>query len=187
MVATLMLFALVTAACGTAVSDSEGVMRMWDLRRTHSVEAVDWPDDAGSGFEVSSGQGLERILLPGDVVVTGDFRANPGRGGGLRGSPYDDRLSDLTITFAREPVGEVLERARLYARQFGLGLGDLPRWAEANAAGLALGAGGGSAMSERGRLEPEGPSAQLMTQAFPDGDAVLRVLIVWAADDSDTE
>lgn len=41
-------------------------------------------------------------------------------------------------------------------------------------------------MSERGWPEPEGPSAQLMTQAFPDGDAVLRVLIVWAADDRDT-
>lgn len=81
------LLVLIGAACGNQTGDASVGLAVWDLRDTGSVEAVGWPDDAGSAFEARSEEGLERILLPDGVAIEGRFRANPSRDGGSRDQP----------------------------------------------------------------------------------------------------
>lgn len=174
------VLAVLLAGCGVLDGDEEEVMAVWDLRDTRSVEAVGWPEDAGSSFEANSAQGLERILLPGDVVVEGEFRANPSRHGMPGVVPYGDELRSLVVTFERESVEEVMERARAHAEQLGgVDLDRLDAWASANADGQDQSAGGATALSGRATPESGGPSVQLETRAFPDGDALLRLLVSW--------
>lgn len=168
--------------CGVLDGDEGDVMVAWDLRDTRAIEAVGWPEDAGSSFEATTGQGLERILLPGDVVVEGEFRVNPTRDGGLGGRPHDDQLRDVSVTFERESVEAVVDRARGYADALGVELGDIPAWAAANADGQDLSPGGTTARSEEAVL-PDGSIAYLRTRAFVHGDAVLRLIVFWPVED----
>lgn len=182
--AKLVLVAALATGCAAVGGDQEDVMAVWDLRETRSVEAVGWPEDAGSMFEADTGQGLERILLPGDVVVEGEFRVNPSRDGGIGDQPYEDELRDLVVTFERESVAEVTERAREQAEQLQVGLGDVPAWSAANADGQDVGPGGAQARSDETVL-PDGAIAYLSTRAFPDGGAVLRLTVFWPGGSDD--
>lgn len=177
--ATALMLLVLAAACGGAARDGEDVMSVWDLRETHSAEAVGWPDDAGSAFEARSEEGLEQILLPEGVAIEGRFRANPSRDGGLRDQPYEDHLRSLTVTFASEPVDDVLDRARHYAHQLHVELGDLAAWAARNRDGQDLGPGGASALSGRALLGEVELTAQLEAQSLGGGEGVLRVILVW--------
>lgn len=183
--AALMLLAL-AAACGGAAGGGEDEMAVWDLRETHSTEAVGWGEDAGSAFEARSEEGLERILLPEGVVIDGRFRANPSRDGGLRDQPHEDHLRSLTVTFASEPVDDVLDRARHYAQQFDVELGDLAGWAARNRDDQDLGPGGASALSGRAVLGEVELTAQLEAQSLGGGEGVLRVILVWPREAEDT-
>lgn len=185
MVAVLALWAVVGAACGVVDGDEEDVMAVWDLRETRSVEAVGWPEDMGSMFEARSDEGLERILLAGGVVVEGTFRVNPARRGGIGDEPYADVLRFLGVTFEREPVDAVVERARGYAEQLGVGLGEIPGWAAHNRDEMDLSPGGATARSEETML-PGGGVGHLSTRAFTNGGAVLRLSVSWPKVDEDT-
>ena len=176
-VLSVLVLALLLPGC-LRVGEEVDMQAIWDLRTTRDIEAVGWPGDMGSAFEATTGQGLEKILLAGDVVVQGDFRVNPARDGGLYGRPYDDQLRSLSITFEPESVGEVMDRARAYADELDLALGDLPRWAMANSDGQDTSPGGATALSGTATL-PDGAEVQLATRAFPDGDALLRLVVVW--------
>ncbi len=178
----LLVLAVMLSGC-LVTGGNVDVLSVWDLRDSPSTEAVGWPEDAGSAFEARSSQGLDRILLPGDHVVEGEFRANVSRDGGLYGRPYEDRLRSLTVTFEREAVDEVMERADAYAEELGMGLGRLSSWARANRGGQDTSPGGAMALSDRTTLGPGGPSVQMETRAFPSGDALLRLLVVWPRDE----
>lgn len=178
---TVLVIALLLPGC-LVMGEDVDVLSVWDLRTTHDVDAVGWPEDMGSAFEANTAQGLDRVLLAGDVVVDGEFRVNPARDGGLYGRPYDEQLRSLAITFERESVGDVMDRARAYADELGVDLGDLPRWAMANSDRQDTSPGGATALSRTATL-PDGAEVQLATRAFPDGDALLRLLVVWPRDE----
>lgn len=61
-------------------------------------------------------------------------------------------------------------------------LGDLPRWAMANSDGQDTSPGGATAPSRTATL-PDGAGVQLATRAFPTGEAVRRLLVVWPRDE----
>ena len=175
----LLVAAVLAAGCGVLGGDEEDVMAVWDLRDTRAVEAVGWPEDAGSAFETNSGEGLERILLPGDVTIEGDYRVNVDRQGGLLGRPHEDHIYSLSVTFSRRPVEEVADLAAEWGDRLGVEIDRIRAWAAANADGQDLGPGGATALSGRTTLGADGPSAQLATRAFTNGGAVLRILVTW--------
>lgn len=175
----LVLTTLMAVGCGVLDGDEEDVMAVWDLRETRAVESVGWPEEAGSAFEATTGDGLERIVLPGDVVVEGDYRVNVDRQGGLLGRPHEDQIYSMSITFSRRPVEEVAELAAEWGERLGVDIDRIRAWAAANADGLDLGPGGAAALSDWTTLGEDGPTAQLETQAFTNGEGVLRVLVTW--------
>lgn len=176
-VAMLALVGLFTTACGVLDGDEEDVMAVWDLRETRSVEAVGWPEDAVWAFEATTGQGLERILLPGGLTIDGAFRANVLRAEALAGEPDEQVLQDLSVTFEPEPMEAVRARADAYADRLDLGPGAIPGWATANRA--SQDPGNATALSSSTTLGDTPIVVQLETRAFPEGDAVLRVHVSW--------
>lgn len=172
------LTALVALSACTVTNggQDDDVLTTWDLRDSHAITDVGWPDSAAdlSAFEARTSEGLERILLPGDVEVTGDFRANASRAGGLAGRDLSDELRSLTVTFADEPIDDVLDRARAYGEPLGIDLSSIVDWAEANASGQATGAGEGLATSSTVDLD-DTTTLSLSTRARPFGEGLLRL------------
>lgn len=170
-VVLLALGVLGLAGCTTG----RDVMATWDLRSTNDVAAVGWQGDL-TAFEATSDDGLERILLPGGVEITGDLRANPDR------DPDGQHLRSLVVTFEREPVAAVLARAQSYADPLDIDLAPVREWAQRNADGHDTSPGGAQALTGSVPLDPDDPDSPtlaLSTRAFPDGDALLRVEVLW--------
>lgn len=176
-VAMLVLVGVFATACGVLDGDEEDVMAVWDLRETRSVEAVGWPEDAGETFEATTGQGLERILLPGGLTIDGTFRVNLLRAGGLAGEPHELVLQDLSVTFERESVEAVRARADAYADRLDLGPLGIPGWATANRA--SQDPGNATSLSASTTLGDTPIVVQMETRAFLEGEAVLRVHVSW--------
>ena len=163
----LLLAGLLLAACG-----GEPVMPVWDLRDSHTVDDVDWPNDL-TAFEVTSDDGLEQILLPGGVEVTGEFRAGP-----FRPTADAEEFDTLSITFARESVEEVVARAEGYADQVGIDMAPIREWAADNADGQDTSPGG--ALSTSANPETvDGAGFAISTRAVPEGDALMRLQVSW--------
>lgn len=169
--------ALVLALLGC--QGQEPTMTEWDLRSTPSIDAVGWPDGAGSAFETRD---VDRILLPGDIVVDGMIRASAARDGGL-GSPYEDVLRMVHVAFPRESPADVLARARDLADRLDLDLRELPAWAQRNADGVDTSPGGAQALSGRATLG-NGAIVTLTARAWASGEATLDMSIYWERDEA---
>lgn len=177
----LLLLTVLVGACSIEVGGGEdAVTSTWDLRDTRTIDAVGWPEASRdlSAFEATTDEGLERILLPDDVEVTGEFRANVSRDGGLAGRELEDEVRALVVTFDEEPVADVLARARTIAVSTGVDLAPITEWARTNAHGQATGSGAAQASTRTVPLG-EGASLSLSTRALPGGDGLLRLEVTW--------
>lgn len=174
----LALLAMTLLATGCLRQEAR--MTEWDLRETRSVDAVGWPDGAGSMFEDRE---VERILLPGDIVVEGMHPVRVSRDGGM-GEPYEDVIRILDLSYRHQSVQDALERARELAALFDLDLRDIPTWAARNDAGPYYQTPGGlSASSGQARLA-DGAVVSLSATVFTEGRATVRVTNYWERDDA---
>lgn len=173
---TLSAVMLLTACSVNLGGQDDEVLTTWDLRTSHAISDVGWPSSSGdlSAFEVRTSDGPSSILLPGEVEITGDFRVNASRAGGLAGRDLSKDLRSLTITFEDEPIDDVVDRARSYGEPLGIDLAPIMTWADDNANGQATGAGQGLAATQTVELD-DATTLSLSTRARPFGEGLLRI------------
>jgi hypothetical protein len=118
-----LLAALLLAACG-----EDGVTVNWDLRESHTIDDVRWPEDTR---DVSATQ----VEPDGDVRIQlrdGTFSAPDGairRINFARADPRARELEELMLTSTPRTTAEARELATRWAQQWGLPVAPIEEWA----------------------------------------------------------
>lgn len=157
---------LFTAAC-TTTSGGGSALDTWDLTGGHAPADVGWDSDL-TAMEAAP----DEIRLPGGMVLTEISRANVSR--------EEDRLRSMSVTFPTESVDDVVGRAEALADPLEVDLDPIRRWAAANTDRQDTSPGGALANTPSTALDAD-TTVSLSTRAFPEGNAVLRVEILWAS------
>ncbi len=126
--------ATLAPGCLTGFGDGESaVPAVWDLRTSHRIEEVGWPEDLDtSKYFVDPEPGELTILLPEGVTIEGPFDVVANR---PPGDTTGDLLENLVVNFDREPMADAAQRARELVQRWGLDGARLAEWAARNADG----------------------------------------------------
>jgi hypothetical protein len=122
----LLAVALLAAGCqaGSASGGGEDVERVWDLRTSHTVADVGWPEGhEASEYIVEPGGEPVRVLLPGGLEVTEAQRLFARLAPGDRPDPEDPGatpLESVGLAFPNEDPDAALQRARELAAVWGV-------------------------------------------------------------------
>ena len=171
------------AGCQIGFGDGENaVPPVWDLRTSHRIEAMNWPEDLDSdSYFVDPEPGELTILLPEGVTIEGPFDVVANR---PPGDTTGDLLENLVVNFDREPVAQAAERAADLAQRWSLDATRLEEWAARNADGRDNSAGGAHVFVPTRQLGNGGPTLELQAWALSDGRAYLSVGAVWEREPS---
>ncbi len=167
--------------CLIDIGDGENaVPAVWDLRTSHRIEDVGWPEDLDSSkYFVDPEPGELTILLPEGVTIEGPFDVVANR---PPGDTTGDLLENLVVNFDREPMALAAQRARDLVQRWGLDGTRLAEWAARNADGVDNGPGGARAYTPSHPLGDEGPTIALIARALDGGAAYLTVDVFWNPD-----
>ncbi|HEV2070775.1 MAG TPA: hypothetical protein VGR26_13360 [Acidimicrobiales bacterium] len=195
----VLLLAVLLAGCTVTFEEGEQadqrketpVKPVWDLRDSHRIEDVGWPEDNDlSLYHVVANPGELKILLPAGVVVEPppqrrfDVIAN-------RPFPREEGvdhgvLEYLVVNYDREPVRDAARRAAELARQWGIDASEIAHWAARNADGVDLSPGGSMASTGSQRPTEDGPSLSIDARALSSGESYLSVTISWYDESQET-
>ena len=172
------------AGCQIGSGDGENaVPAVWDLRNSHRIEDVGWPEDLDSSkYFVDPEPGELEILLPEGVTIEGPFDVVANR---PPGDTTGDLLENLVVNFDREPVAQAAQRASELAQRWGLDGARLADWVARNADGRDNSAGGAHVFVPSRELGDGGPTIELQAWAMSDGRAYLSVGVVWEREASE--
>ncbi|MBW3644072.1 MAG: hypothetical protein KY441_01025 [Actinobacteria bacterium] len=198
LVVALLLAALVA---GCTISFEEGeqtdqrkevpVKPVWDLRNSHRIEDVGWPEDNDLDlYHVEAEPGELKILLPAGVVIEpppeGPITAIPSRPFDFDTSADHGQLDYIVVNYPREPVRDAARRAAELARQWGLDASRLAEWAARNADGRDNSPGGSMATTGSQRPTEDGPSLSIDARALSTGESYLSVTVSWYDESQET-
>ena len=180
--AALLLFVM---AAGCTVSFEEAdekeapVKPVWDLRHSHHIEDVGWPEGhEGSTYKVDPPPGELTILLPQEVTIEGPFDVIANRPLLLEGEVDHGLLEYLVINYDREPVPDAARRAANLTRRWDIDGSELAAWAARNADGRDDSPGGSMASTSERPLTEDGPLLSIDARALTDGRAYLSVTVL---------
>jgi hypothetical protein len=164
-----LLAVLVVAGCQA----DGGAEEVWDLRTSHRLADVGWPEDLRrSEHTVDGTRRPVRVLLPGDVEVDDAHRLFANLPPGAAPDPDDPLatpLESVGINFPEEDIGAALARAERIAEAWGADVAN-PR--------AAARPGGGIAHSQIVELGDDGVG-QVSLRARGDGTGYAWLEVAW--------
>ncbi len=194
-----LLLAVLVAGCTVTFEEGEQadqrkeapVKPVWDLRNSHRIEDVGWPEDNDLDlYHVVAEPGELTILLPADVVIEpppeGALTVIPSRPPDFAEGADHGRLESIVVNYPDEPVPAAARRAAALAGQWGIDASRLAEWAARNADGVDLSAGGSMATTGSQRPTEGGPSLSIDARALSAGESYLSVTVSWYDESQET-
>lgn len=181
----LLVLALIAATlvpgCRITMGEEEpAVKAVWDLRTSHTVDDIGWPESHdGSTYKVDPPPGELTILLPEEISVEGPFDVIANRPFQRDERADRDQLEYLVINYDREPVADAARRAAELSRLWGIDGSRLAEWGIRNAGRVDLSAGGAMESTGSQPLTDAGPSMSIKARAVDEGQAYLSVTVSW--------
>jgi hypothetical protein len=177
MMRVVRLLALLLLVAGCQPGAGPDADRVWDLRSSHTLADVGWPEGhQASELVVEADRSPVTVLLPGGLELTEGRRLFARLAPGDRPDPEDPGATELEsvgVAFPNEDADLALQRAQQIAAEWDVDISDLVA-AHARQDGQL-------AYSERARLDDA--SGSITLRARRDGSGYVVVDVHWGLGD----